>query len=63
MDQDVWNRDDGHLAKGARMVAAALVSAVLTATVVIAVGQSMIDRHAAQAAQPRADALLIHTAG
>ena len=63
MDQDVWNRDDGHLANGARMVAAALVSAVLTATVVIAVGQSMIDRHAAETVQPSADALLIHTAG
>ncbi len=47
MDQDVWNRDDGHMAHGVRMVAAAVVSAVLTASVVIAIGQSLIDRHAA----------------
>lgn len=62
MDQDVWNRDDGHLAQGAKMVAAALVSAVLTATVVIAVGQSMVDRHAATA-QTAPDAVLIRTSG
>ena len=60
MDQDVWNRDDGHLAQGARMVVAALVSAVLTATVVIAVGQAMIRRHA-PTVQPAADAVLIRT--
>lgn len=46
MDQDVWNRENGQLAQGVRMVAAALVSAVLTATIVIAVGQSMVDRQA-----------------
>ena len=28
MDQDVWNRDDGQLAQGVRMVAAALVSSL-----------------------------------
>ena len=60
MDQDVWNRDDGHLAQGARMVVAAVVSAILTATVVIAVGQSMVQRHA-PAPQPAADAVLIRT--
>ena len=61
MDQDIWNRDDGRLAQGARMVAAAVASAVLTATVVIAVGQSMVDRHTP--AQPVADAALIRTGG
>lgn len=45
MDQDVWNRQDGHLAQGAKMIAAALVSALFTATVVIAVGQSLIHHH------------------
>ncbi|WGM29894.1 hypothetical protein [Brevundimonas sp. NIBR11] len=59
MDQDVWNRDDGHLAQGARMVAAALVSAVLTATVVIAIGQTVVDRRAAPPVQ--SEALLIRT--
>ena len=62
MDQDVWNRDDGHLAQGARMIAAALVSAALTATIVIAVGQSMIERDATTATL-RSDATLIRTAG
>ncbi len=61
MDQDIWNRDDGRLAQGARMVAAAVASAVLTATVVIAVGQSMVDRHIP--AQPASDAALIRTGG
>lgn len=61
MDQDVWNRDDGHLAQGVRMVAAALASAALTATIVIAVGHSMIER---QAPQPvSTDAVLIRTSG
>ncbi|MBU1347700.1 MAG: hypothetical protein KKA16_12220 [Alphaproteobacteria bacterium] len=60
MDQDVWNRDDGHLAQGVRLVAAALVSAVLTASVVIAVGQSLIDR---QAAAHPSEAALIRTVG
>ena len=62
MDQDVWNRDDGHLAQGVKMIAAALVSAVLTATVVIAVGQTMVERHA-PAAQAAPDAVLIRTSG
>ena len=61
MDQDIWNRDDGRLAQGARMVGAAVASAVLTATVVIAVGQSMVDRHTS--AQPASDAALIRTGG
>lgn len=61
MDQDIWNRGDGHLAQGAKMVAAAVASAVLTATLVIAVGQSMVDRHAS--ARPAADAALIRTGG
>jgi len=61
MDQDIWNRDDGRLAQGARMVAAAVASAVLTATVVIAVGQSMVDRHTP--AQPASDVALIRTGG
>ena len=59
MDQDIWNRDDGHLAQGAKMVAAAVASALLTATVVIAIGQSMVERHAPQ--PPRSEALLIRT--
>lgn len=62
MDQDVWNRDDGHLAQGVKMIAAALVSAVLTATVVIAVGQTIVERHP-PAAQPAPDAVLIRTSG
>ncbi len=61
MDQDIWNRDDGHLAQGAKMVAAAVASAVLTATVVIAVGQSLVDRHAP--ARPASEAALIRTGG
>jgi hypothetical protein len=61
MDHDVWNREDGHLAQGAQMVAAAFVSAVLTAVVVIAVGQSMIDHRAP--AQPTFDTVLIRTSG
>ncbi len=61
MDQDVWNRDDGHLAQGARMVVAALVSAVLTATVVIAAGQSLIEQQ--PSVQPSHDAVLIRTSG
>ena len=60
MDQDVWNRDDGHLAQSVKMIAAGLVSAILTATVVIAVGQTMIERQTPQ--QPlRPDAALIRT--
>ncbi len=59
MDQDIWNRDDGHLAQGAKMVAAAVASALLTATVVIAIGQAVVDRHTPRPAQ--SDALLIHT--
>gem|GEM_PF-6776125 len=62
MDQDIWNRDDGHLAQGARMVAAAVASALLTATLVIAVGQSMVDRHA-HAVPSGPDAALIRTSG
>lgn len=61
MDQDVWNRDDGHLAQGVKMVAAALASAALTATLVIAIGHSMIEH---QPPQPlRTDAVLIQTGG
>ena len=59
MDQDVWNRDDGYLAQGARMVAAAVVSAVFTATLVIAVGQPMVQRQAH--VQATSDAVLIRT--
>lgn len=61
MDQDVWNRDDGHLAQGVKMIAAGLVSAILTATVVIAVGQTMIERQAPTAERPASDAVLIRT--
>jgi hypothetical protein len=60
MDQDVWNRDDGHLAQGAKMIAAALVSAVLTATLVIAIGQTIMDRRVVQSSP---DAVLIRTRG
>ena len=61
MDQDIWNRNDGHLAQGAKMVVAAVVSAVLTATLVIALGQSMVDREAP--ASPAPGAALIRTGG
>ncbi|WP_426052120.1 hypothetical protein [Brevundimonas sp. SL161] len=61
MDQDIWNCDDGRLAQGARMVAAAVASAVLTATVVIAVGLSIVDRHAPD--RPTSDVALIRTSG
>lgn len=61
MDQDIWNRGDGHLAQGAKMVAAAVASAVLTATLVIAVGQSIVDRQAA--APSTSGAALIRTSG
>ena len=58
----VWNSGGGHLAQGARLVAVAVVSAVLTAATVISVGQSLIDRNA-RAIQPQGAALLIQTAG
>ncbi|WP_428151681.1 hypothetical protein [Brevundimonas sp.] len=61
MDQDIWNRDGGHLAQGAKMVAAAVASAVLTATLVIAIGQSMIDRQ--PPVRPTSDAVLVRTSG
>ena len=61
MDQDIWNRDDGHLAQGATMVVAAVASALLTATVVIAVGQAMVDRQST--VRPTSDAVLIRTRG
>ncbi|WP_298162130.1 hypothetical protein [Brevundimonas sp.] len=61
MDQDIWNRGDGHLAQGAKMVAAAVASAVLTATLVIAIGQSVVDRQVST--RPTSDAVLIRTSG
>lgn len=61
MDQDVWNRDDGHLAQGVKMVAAALASAALTATLVIAIGHSMIERQTPRPVET--DAVLIRTSG
>ena len=61
MDQDIWNRNDGHLAQGAKMVAAAVASALLTATVVIAIGEVVVERHAP--APPTSDAVLIRTSG
>lgn len=63
MNQDVWNREDGHLVQGARMAAAAVVSAVLTAAVVIVVGQVVIDRHAHAASRPAVETILVRTAG
>lgn len=62
MNQDAWNRDDGHLAQGARMIAAAVVSAVVTATLVIAIGQAFIGAPAA-AVRPAPDAILIRAGG
>ena len=62
MDQDVWNRDDGYLAQGARMVAAAVVSALFTATLVIAVGQSLVHRDAS-AVRSTPEAVLVRTGG
>ena len=61
MDQDIWNRNDGHLAQGAKMVAAAVASALLTATVVIAIGEVVVERHAP--APQTSDAVLIRTSG
>jgi negative regulator of sigma E activity len=61
MDQDVWNSAQDYLGQAARMAAAALVSAAVTATVVIAVGQSMIDRRAPQSAT--SDVIRISTRG
>lgn len=52
---------DGDLGTGARMIVTALVSAVFTATVVISVGQSILDR-APNAPAPSQPAL-IRTAG
>ncbi len=57
MDQDVWNRDDGFLTQGVRMVAAAVLTAAFTATLVIAVGQQMVQRRAL--APPTHDAVVI----
>ncbi len=62
MDQDIWNRDNGHLAQGVKMVAAAVVSALFTATLVIAVGQSLFHRDAS-AAQSTPEAVLVRTGG
>jgi hypothetical protein len=64
MHQNGWNSDEGssgagHLAQGVRMVIAAVASAALTATLVIAVGQSMMNR-SDRAAAP-SDAVLIRT--
>lgn len=61
MDQDVWNRDDGHLAQGVRMAAAAIASAALTATLVITIGHAMIERQAPRPVPN--DAVLIRTSG
>jgi hypothetical protein len=51
----------GTLGQGARLVLAAVVSAIVTATVVITVGQSVIDRRAPDAAQ--SGAVLLRTSG
>ncbi|MES2861745.1 MAG: hypothetical protein V4701_09745 [Pseudomonadota bacterium] len=61
MHQNPHDREDRQLAQGARMVVAALASAVLTATVVIAVGHAMIDQQTHTQRAP--DALLIRTSG
>ncbi len=61
MDQDVWNSAQDYLGQGAKMVAAALVSAIFTATVVIAVGQSMTNRPTPD--RPASDAILVRTVG
>lgn len=44
MDQDVWNGAQDLLGQGIRMVAAAVVSAAVTATLVIAIGHSVMNR-------------------
>lgn len=59
VDQDVRNSARDNLGQGARMIAAALVSAVVTATLVITIGQSVMSRHAS--AQSKGDAVLIRT--
>ena len=52
---------NGDFGTGARMIAVAVVSAVISATLVIAIGQPLLDR---QAVASRPDpALLIRTSG
>lgn len=51
--------NSGALGQGARLVLAAVLSAIVTATVVITVGQSVLDRQAK--ATPQSDAALIRT--
>lgn len=58
MDQDIWNRDARQLAQGALMLGATVASAVLTATIVIILGQAVIERRA-QVAPERAESLLV----
>ena len=53
--------NDGDFGTGARMIVAALVSAVVTATLVIAIGQSMTER--SPVSTPQSQALLIRTSG
>lgn len=60
MDQD-RQFGDRPLLDGARMVAAAVASAALTATLVILIGQTLIDP--APAGPPRSDAGLLRTGG
>jgi len=48
-------------ALGARMIAVALVSAVMTATLVIAIGHSIIERP--PVATPQSQAVMIRTSG
>ena len=42
----MWNNGRDPLGQGVRMIAAAVVSAAVTATIVIAAGQSYMDRRA-----------------
>jgi hypothetical protein len=60
MDQDDGNRSDRPLAQAAGLAVAAVVSAILTATTVIAIGQPLIER---STATPRPEIALIRTGG
>lgn len=61
LDQDVWNKGRDPLGQGVRMIAAAVVSAAVTATIVIAAGQSTLA--GADAERPIAPPLVIQAKG
>lgn len=54
---------NGDIGTAARMVAAGLLSAIVTAGLVIAIGQALIQKAAPDAPAPASDAMLIRTTG